>query len=213
MLPTTTQASTIGRPSTGSKAMAFTGAKQRPISTPDSMALASVAGMAATMRPSGFQRPAMTISTAQTMKPPTAVANPPSIAPELASSAAPGVDQAIEIGRRVAMLSTMAQTPIETDSAIRPGRCLRLRGADAGEPVQHDGKGTGKTDEGGEDTHEQGLGRKITKHGNIDAGRERALVTGGVELGNRLVAAVRSPTLGVAPLSCWTGCCKHGYSR
>ena len=54
------------------------------------------------------------------MNPPTAVAKPPSTAPELASSAAPGVDQAMETGRRVATLSTMAQTPIDTESAISP---------------------------------------------------------------------------------------------
>src|SRR5690606_7887553 len=88
--------------------------------TPDSMALAKGAGIAATARPSGRNRPAMTISTAQTMNAPTAAENPPSAAPAVAINAPPGVDQAIETGSRVQALSTMAHTPIETESAINP---------------------------------------------------------------------------------------------
>lgn len=110
----------IGSPSSGLKPIAFTGAKQRPISTPDSMALASGAGMAATARPSGLNSPATTISAAQMRNAPTAALKPPSIAPVLASSAAPGVDQAMLIGSRVTALSTIAQTPMEIDNAISP---------------------------------------------------------------------------------------------
>src|SRR3546814_11768088 len=88
--------------------------------TPDSMAFASGAGMAATARPSGRNRPAITISTAQTMKAPTAAENPPSTAPAVARSEPPGVDQAIDTGNRVQALSALAHTPIDTASALRP---------------------------------------------------------------------------------------------
>lgn len=100
--------------------MAFTGAKHRPISTPASIALARGAGIDATARPSGRNSPATIINAAQTTKPPTAAWNPPAIAPELASSAAPGVDQAMLTGNRVVRLSTMAQSPIEIDSTVNP---------------------------------------------------------------------------------------------
>jgi hypothetical protein len=84
------------------------------------MALASGVGIAATQRPSGFHNPASTISSAVTMKAPTAAAKPPSTAPAVNSSAAPGVDQAIEIGMRLFRLSAMASTPMAIDSAVRP---------------------------------------------------------------------------------------------
>jgi hypothetical protein len=102
------------------KAIAFTGAKQRPMSTPASIALASAGGMEDTIRPSGFQSPATTISRPQRRKAPTAASKPPSTAPELASKAAPGVDQATLTGSRVERLMTIAQTPREIESAIRP---------------------------------------------------------------------------------------------
>ena len=88
--------------------------------TPESIALASGAGMAATARPSGRKSPAITISTPQTRKAPTAAGKPPPTAPVVASRAAPGVDHAMETGSRVHALSTIAQTPMETDRAIRP---------------------------------------------------------------------------------------------
>jgi hypothetical protein len=110
----------IGRPSTGLKPMALMGAKHRPMMTPASMALASGVGMDATARPSGLNRPAMMISTAQMMKAPTAAEKPPSITPVAASSAPPGVDHAMLMGSRVIAERTMAQRPTETDSAISP---------------------------------------------------------------------------------------------
>jgi hypothetical protein len=82
--------------------------------------LASGAGIAATHRPSGFHRPASTISTPQTRNAPTAALNPPATAPEVASSAPPGVDHATVIGSRVFRLSQTAHSPMEIDSAIRP---------------------------------------------------------------------------------------------
>src|SRR5687768_1889129 len=108
------------RPSSGSSAMARTGARQSPSTTPASMALAMAEGMAATQRPSGFQNPASTISAPLTRKAPTAAGNPPSILAEVASSAAPGVDQATLIGIRVRRLSNSPHSPIAIDSAIRP---------------------------------------------------------------------------------------------
>src|SRR3546814_19492951 len=60
------------------------------------------------------------MSTAVTMKAPTAPANPPSTAPEVASSAPPGVDQAMLIGCLVLRLRMIAQAPMEIDSAISP---------------------------------------------------------------------------------------------
>ena len=84
------------------------------------MALASGAGMAATSRPIGFHRPATTTSTPTRAKAPSAAANPPSIGPVVASSAAPGVDQAMLIGMRETRLSRMAVTLIVTPSASRP---------------------------------------------------------------------------------------------
>ncbi|MNL63133.1 hypothetical protein D3C87_1872300 [compost metagenome] len=88
--------------------------------TPASMALASGAGIAATARPSGLNRPATTIIRPQARKAPTATGKPPSIAPAVAKSAPPGVDQAIDTGIFVQALSTMAHSPMATDSAIRP---------------------------------------------------------------------------------------------
>ncbi|MCY1241060.1 hypothetical protein D9M72_539430 [compost metagenome] len=76
--------------------------------------------MPETRRPSGFQRPATTTSSPQTRKAPTAALKPPSTTPALASSAAPGVDQAMLTGSRVMALMTIAQTPMEIDNAISP---------------------------------------------------------------------------------------------
>src|SRR3954469_14905159 len=95
-----TQPITTGSAIIGTSATALTGATQKLSSTPASIALASGAGIASTARPSGFHQPATTTSAPATMKAPTAAANPPSITPVAASSAAPGVDQATAIGMR-----------------------------------------------------------------------------------------------------------------
>src|SRR6185437_3533652 len=117
---TNAQTTTTGSPIIGTMATARTGARHNPSSTPASMALASAGGMAATTRPSGFHSPAAMINTPQTRNAPTAAGNPPSGAPDAASSAAPGVDHAMLIGSRRQKLTRMAQTPIATASAIRP---------------------------------------------------------------------------------------------
>ena len=98
---TIAQVSTIASPSTGVPATARTGARHSGSSTPASIALAIGFGIAATARPSGLNCPARMSSTAQIMKAPTAPANPPGATLDPASSAAPGVDQAIEIGSLV----------------------------------------------------------------------------------------------------------------
>ena len=76
--------------------------------------------MAATARPKGRQRPAMTISAPVTRNAPTATANPPSGALLVASSAAPGVDHAMDIGIRDFRLSQAAHRPMLIDKAMRP---------------------------------------------------------------------------------------------
>ena len=76
--------------------------------------------MEATAFPRGRNRPAMIIRMAQMMNPPTAAGKPPSMTPVVASSAAPGVDQAMLMGSRVAAERIMAQSPIATESAISP---------------------------------------------------------------------------------------------
>src|SRR5580658_4048675 len=76
----------------GVMATARIGARHRFSSTPASIALASEDGIAATARPNGRQRPAITISTPLSRNAPTAAWKPPSGSAEDASSAPPGVD-------------------------------------------------------------------------------------------------------------------------
>ena len=111
---------TIGAARRGASAIALIGARQSENNTPASMALAKAGGMAAIARPNGRIRPAATISAPQIRKAPTAEEKPPLTAPVVASKAAPGVDQAPEIGMRDHRLSAMPANPMATDSAIRP---------------------------------------------------------------------------------------------
>ena len=60
------------------------------------------------------------ISRPTARKAPTATGKPPAAAPVAARSAAPGVDQAAEIGMRDAKLRPMPATPMAIDKAIRP---------------------------------------------------------------------------------------------
>ena len=99
---------------------ALIGARQSPNRMPASIALASADGIAATARPNGLTSPAVTSRTPTTRNAPVAAANPPVAAPVAASSAAPGVDQAPEIGMRNQRLSTMPAIPIAIESAIKP---------------------------------------------------------------------------------------------
>ena len=99
---------------------ALIGARQSPNRMPASMALASAEGIAATARPKGLTNPAVTIKRPATRNAPVAAANPPGAAPVAASSAAPGSDQAPEIGIRNQRLNTMPASPIAIESIIRP---------------------------------------------------------------------------------------------
>src|ERR1700729_2152421 len=102
-----TQTRMIGAARRGASAIALIGARHSENSTPASIALASAGGMAATARPNGRTNPAATSSAATTTKAPTAAGKPPATARVEASSAAPGVDQAAEIGIRDQKLSAM----------------------------------------------------------------------------------------------------------
>src|SRR5580698_2915828 len=110
----------IGAARRGASAIALIGARQSENKTPASMALASGEGIAAIARPNGRIRPAATISAPQMRKAPTAEGKPPLTAPVVANKAAPGVDQATEIGMRDHRLNTMPASPIAMESAISP---------------------------------------------------------------------------------------------
>src|SRR5437868_7181466 len=102
----------------GIEVIAVTGARQILSRTPASMAEAIGWGMAAMRRASGGRKPAATISRPQSRNAPTA-------APKLGegvvrSRAAPGVDQAMVIGRRWRRPRRMATTPTETQRASSP---------------------------------------------------------------------------------------------
>ncbi len=88
------------------------------------------------------------MSRPQTRKAPTAALKPPSTMPELASSAAPGVDQATLTGSRVTALRMTAHTPIEIDKRHQPGCGLCFCRADAAKAVKDDGEGAGEADKG-----------------------------------------------------------------
>ncbi len=76
--------------------------------------------MEATDRPKGRQSPASTSSAPLTRNAPTATGKPPCGTAEAASSAAPGVDQATLIGIRRHRLSTIPQSPMAMERAMRP---------------------------------------------------------------------------------------------
>ncbi len=114
------QVSTTGPAIHGISPSARAGATHRSSRTPASMALAIGVGMAAIKRPSAGNRPAAVMSSPQTTNAPTATGNPPSTAPVDTSNAAPGVDQAMVIGRRRRTLSRMATTPLARQSASSP---------------------------------------------------------------------------------------------
>jgi hypothetical protein len=64
--------------------------------------------------------PATTISTAATMKAPTATGKPPSGAPVATNSTAPGVDHATVTGIRVRKLRPIPMTPMTSEITNRP---------------------------------------------------------------------------------------------
>jgi hypothetical protein len=87
---------------------------------PASIAWAMGAGIAAMRRPSRGHRPVAMMSAATMRNPPTAAGQPPRTMPVLASSAAPGVDQAAMIGIRCRSDSQMVMTPATRLRASRP---------------------------------------------------------------------------------------------
>src|ERR1043165_2586319 len=84
----------------GALPIARNGARQSLSRMPASIALAIDFGIAAMSRPSGVHNAVSMISAPTTMKAATAAGNPPATAPIVASSAMPGVLQAIDIGIR-----------------------------------------------------------------------------------------------------------------
>jgi hypothetical protein len=77
-------------------------------------------GIAAMSRPSRGHTPVRTMSAATTRKAPTAAGQPPRTTPVLASSAAPGVDQATVRGMRWRRESQIIAAPCTTHSASSP---------------------------------------------------------------------------------------------
>ena len=114
------QVAITGRASSGALSTALNGSRHRGRSTPASIAAASARGIRSTVRPSHGHSPASTSSTPHSRKAATAVANPPSGTPAVASSAAPGVDQAMATGSLVRRASPMLSSPITSNSAISP---------------------------------------------------------------------------------------------
>jgi hypothetical protein len=104
----------------GVTATAWIGARHRFSNTPANIAFAKDGGILATARPNGRHEPAITIRTPLNRNAPTAAWNPPFGEADEASSAPPGVDQAMLIGSRYQRLSNIAHTPIATASAISP---------------------------------------------------------------------------------------------
>lgn len=96
----TSQVTITGATTAGLTGSDFTGARHIGSSTPASMACAISVGIAAISAPRRCQNPVSTMSIPATANAPTAAGQPPATAPVLASSAAPGVDQASVIGIR-----------------------------------------------------------------------------------------------------------------
>jgi len=111
---------TTGSARAGISATASNGTRHSGRITPASIACASVTGISPTIRPRGFQSPVMTTSTPANTNAPTPAAKPPSGNPEVASSAALGVDHATEIGIRFQRLKTIPHRPMAIASAIKP---------------------------------------------------------------------------------------------
>ncbi len=109
-----------GATASGFAATPSTGPRHSWNSTPASIACAIGVGIRAISAPSAGTSPVSTISTPTSTNAPTAAGQPPSTAPVAASSAAPGVDQATVIGRRVRRESSIEHSPISTLTASSP---------------------------------------------------------------------------------------------
>ncbi len=110
----TTQTTTTGITSAGYSALAAKGATQKLKITPASIALAMDLGIEDTNSPSFGQSPVRARSNPQTKIPPNALLNPTPETDELASSAAPGVDQTTDKGILNFQLSSIERTPQKT---------------------------------------------------------------------------------------------------
>jgi len=104
----------------GDSTTARTGTRQSGTSTPASMAWAIEVGIAATNRPSHGMAAVSRSRAPTTTKAPTATGHPPVGAPVVASSAAPGVDQATVTGMRWRTEIRIDDRPISTQSAASP---------------------------------------------------------------------------------------------
>lgn len=135
-----------GKTRSGYCALAAKGATQKLKITPANIALAIDFGIADTISPSFGHNPVSTSKTPQTRMPPITLLKPIPETDEPARSAAPGVDQTIEIGILKRQLKTMESSPqttsskaiIETDcSFVAPiaTQALRQIAVDAATPV------------------------------------------------------------------------------
>ena len=115
-----TQVSRPGPTSHGWATKPRTGTRHSSSTTPASMAWAIGVGMAEMSRPSRGHRPVITISPPATPNAPTAAGQPPRTTPVLASTAAPGVDQARVSGIRCRRTSQRMPTPWVAQTASRP---------------------------------------------------------------------------------------------
>ncbi len=116
----TTQVSRIGPTSHGWAAKPRTGSRQSSSTTPASIACAIGVGMAVISAPSLGHSPVTRMSPPTTRNAPTAAGQPPRTAPVLASSAAPGVDQASVSGIRCRRTSQRTPSPWVAQSASSP---------------------------------------------------------------------------------------------
>src|SRR5690554_685778 len=130
---------TMGSASSGYSMTAVTGARQMGSRMPASIALASGVGMRVTARPRAGHRPHKKMRTPQTMNAPTAVSilTPPP--PAAISTAAPGVDQTIEIGCRYRHESSTVKMPDVTHSASSPDAAWESLAPTASNPAMTSG--------------------------------------------------------------------------
>ena len=114
------QTAMTGRTPAGFATAPVMGARHSWRSTPASIACATEVGMRAMSAPSGGMRPVRTMSSPATRKAPTAAGQPPSTAPVVTRSAAPGVDHATVMGMRVHPARMTVPTPMRTVTAMSP---------------------------------------------------------------------------------------------
>ena len=151
--------------------------------------------MPTTARPKGFHNPAMTTSSAATMKAPVAAGNPPSGTPVEISNAAPGVDHAMLIGWRVMMLWAAPRSPVTTQSASRPDAAWAGEAPTPAKPWSTIGKALPKPTMAARKPAVTGWSRdcRAEASGTDLVGKSLGMPFSRA-LDNRMVVAVRSPT-------------------